>query len=61
LLLLLIDYTPWCNALFGAAPTGADVWLYIIAFMPGMLLIEELRKRVVRKMTRRKSSDNTGQ
>jgi sodium/potassium-transporting ATPase subunit alpha len=61
ILLLLIDYTPWGNALFGTAPIGGNVWLYIIAFMPGMLLIEELRKRVVREMTRRKSSDNTGQ
>ncbi len=49
MLLLLTDYTPWGNALFGTAPIGAEVWLYIIAFMPAMLLIEELRKRVVRR------------
>jgi sodium/potassium-transporting ATPase subunit alpha len=60
-LLLLIDYTPWGNTLFGTAPIGSNVWLYIIAFMPGALLIKELRKWVVRKMIRRKSSDNTGQ
>jgi sodium/potassium-transporting ATPase subunit alpha len=50
LLLLLIAYTPWGNALFGTAPLGAEVWLYIIAFMPAMLLAEELRKAVVRRM-----------
>lgn len=50
LLLLLIDYTPWGNALFGTAPLGAEVWLFIIAFMPAMLLAEELRKAVVRRM-----------
>lgn len=61
MLLLLIDYTPRGNALFDAAPIGGNVWLYIIAFVPGMLLIEELRKWVMRKMTRRKPSDNTGQ
>ncbi|MDO8292609.1 MAG: cation-transporting P-type ATPase [Gallionella sp.] len=48
-LLLLINYTPWGNALFGTAPIGAEAWLYIIAFMPAMLLIEELRKWVVRR------------
>lgn len=49
LLLLLIDYTPWGNALFGTMPIGAKVWLLIIAFMPVMLLMEELRKAVVRR------------
>ncbi|MBI3480204.1 MAG: cation-transporting P-type ATPase [Nitrosomonadales bacterium] len=49
LLLLLIVYTPWGNALFGTAPLGADAWLFIIAFAPGMLLLEELRKAMVRR------------
>ncbi|MDP1870266.1 MAG: cation-transporting P-type ATPase [Gallionella sp.] len=49
LLLLLIDYTPWGNALFGTMPIGVKVWLLIIAFMPVMLLMEELRKAVVRR------------
>ena len=48
-LLVLIDYTPWGNALFGTAPLDASVWLFIILFMPGMLLLEELRKAMVRK------------
>ncbi|MBI5439485.1 MAG: cation-transporting P-type ATPase [Nitrosomonadales bacterium] len=48
LLLLLIDYTPWGNALFGTAPLGVEAWLFIIPFGIGMLLLEELRKAVVR-------------
>ncbi|MDO8264223.1 MAG: cation-transporting P-type ATPase, partial [Gallionella sp.] len=48
LLLALIDYTPWGNALFGTAPLGIEVWLFIIPFGIGMLLLEELRKAVVR-------------
>ncbi len=48
-LLVLIVYTPWGNALFGTAPLDAGVWLFIILFMPGMLLLEELRKAMVRK------------
>ena len=49
LLLLLIDYTPWGNALFGTAPLTAEVWLFIMPFGIGMLLLEELRKAVVRR------------
>lgn len=48
-LLMLIDYTPWGNALFGTAPIGGVVWLYILLFMPAMLLAEEARKWVVRR------------
>ncbi len=48
LLLLLIDYTPWGNALFGTAALGLEVWLFILPCMLLMLLAEELRKAVVR-------------
>jgi magnesium-transporting ATPase (P-type) len=48
-LLLLIAYTPWGNALFGTAPLNAEVWLFILPFGIGMLLLEELRKALVRK------------
>ncbi|MBY0576152.1 MAG: cation-transporting P-type ATPase [Gallionellaceae bacterium] len=49
LLLVLIDYTPWGNALFGTAPPDAAVWLFVIPFGIGMLLLEELRKMAVRR------------
>ena len=52
LLVLLIDYTPWGNALFGTAPLEAEVWLFIVPFGIGMLLLEELRKAVVRRRSR---------
>jgi magnesium-transporting ATPase (P-type) len=47
-LIVLIDYTPWGNALFGTAPIPAAVWLFIIPFALGMLALEELRKWFVR-------------
>ncbi len=53
LLLLMIDYTPWGNALFGTAPLDVEVWLFIVPFGIGMLLLEELRKAVVRRRMRR--------
>ncbi|HSM98104.1 MAG TPA: cation-transporting P-type ATPase, partial [Gallionella sp.] len=50
-LLMLIACTPWGNALFGTAPPDSETWLFIMAFMPGMLLLEELRKAVLRRMS----------
>ena len=47
-LILLIDYTPWGNALFGTAPIPLAVWLFIIPFAFAMLALEELRKWFVR-------------
>ena len=47
-LIALIDYTPWGNALFGTAPIPVAVWLFIIPFALGMLALEELRKWLVR-------------
>jgi magnesium-transporting ATPase (P-type) len=48
LLLALIVYSPWGNALFGAAPLDAAVWWFILPFGLGMLLLEEARKAVAR-------------
>ena len=48
-LILLIDYTPWGNTIFGTAPIPAVTWLFIIPFALAMLALEELRKWIVRK------------
>ncbi len=55
-MMLLIDYTALGNSLFGTAPLGMEVWLFIVPFGVGMWLLEELRKAVVRGMERRKAS-----
>lgn len=47
-LILLIDYTPWGNALFGTLPIGMEVWLYVVPFAFAMLALEEVRKWWVR-------------
>jgi len=49
LLLALIVYTPWGNALFGTAPLDAAIWWFILPFGIGMLLLEEARKAVARR------------
>jgi sodium/potassium-transporting ATPase subunit alpha len=48
-ILLLISYTPWGNSLLGTAPVGEKVWGVILPFALGMLLLEELRKWLVRR------------
>ena len=48
-LLVAIDYTSWGNFVLGtAAPPGA-LWLFIVPFAVGMLVLEELRKWLVRR------------
>ena len=48
---LAIDYTPLGNLIFGTAPLQAKVWLFVIPFALGMLLLEELRKSLVRRLS----------
>ena len=49
LLILAIDYTPWGNQLFGTAPLGLDVWLFVMPFAVVMLILEEARKYLARR------------
>jgi sodium/potassium-transporting ATPase subunit alpha len=48
-LLLAIVYTPWGNRLFGTAPLGADVWLYMLPFALLLGVAEEARKAWLRR------------
>jgi sodium/potassium-transporting ATPase subunit alpha len=47
-LILLIDYTAWGNVIFGTAPISGRVWLFVMPFAVGLLVLEELRKWLVR-------------
>jgi magnesium-transporting ATPase (P-type) len=49
-LILFIDYTSWGNSLFGTTPISINVWLYVVPFALTMLLLEELRKVLVRRL-----------
>jgi calcium-translocating P-type ATPase len=48
-LILLIDYTPVGNWLFGTAPIVGKVWLLVIPFALGMVVLEEFRKWLTRR------------
>jgi calcium-translocating P-type ATPase len=47
-LILLITYTGPGNAVFGTAPIGYAVWMFVLPFALTMLLLEEMRKAIVR-------------
>lgn len=49
-LILLIDYTPLGNDIFGTLPLAGSDWLFTIPFALGMLTLEEMRKWLVRKL-----------
>ena len=49
LLIGLIVYTPWGNALFGTQPLPLNAWLAMVPFVAGMFVLEEGRKWLVRR------------
>lgn len=49
LLILAIDYTSLGNHIFGTAPIGWEVWLFVLPFAAGMLVLEEIRKALARR------------
>jgi sodium/potassium-transporting ATPase subunit alpha len=59
-LILLIDYTAWGNVIFGTAPISGRVWLFVMPFAVGLLVLEELRKWLVRRWMRSRGGSLEG-
>ena len=53
-LIILIDYSPWGNAMLDTAPITGKVWLFIVPFAIGLFILEEVRKWFVRNWRRNK-------
>ena len=51
-LMLAIVYMPWGQAVFGTAALTLDAWLFMLPLAAAMLLLEELRKMLVRLVLR---------
>jgi len=49
LLMLVIGYTPFGNAVWHTAPLPPRFWLFMLPFMAGMALLEEGRKWICRR------------
>jgi Ca2+-transporting ATPase len=48
-LIFLIVYTPFLNTFIGTAPFPLANWLFLLAWMPALLLVDEVRKFLVRR------------
>lgn len=51
-LLLMINYTPWGHTLLLTAPLNGATWALMIPLAAGMLMLEELRKALARRLKR---------
>ena len=58
ILVVLIDYTPWGNMLLSTRPVPAALWLFLFPFAFGMLLAEEVRKWLVRRILQARSASH---
>lgn len=55
-LVLAINYTALGNWIYGTAPSGAALWLFVLPFALGMLALEEGRKWLRRRSTMKKGT-----
>lgn len=51
-IILCIDYTKLGNMIFGTAPIGLNIWLFVIPWAVAMLLLEETRKWLAHALKR---------
>jgi magnesium-transporting ATPase (P-type) len=49
ILILAIVYTPFGNQVVGTAPFPAANWLFLIAWIPSLVLVDEIRKALLRR------------
>jgi magnesium-transporting ATPase (P-type) len=47
-LVFLIVYTPWLQAIFGTAAFPLNNWWFLFAWTPSLLIVDEVRKFIVR-------------
>jgi Ca2+-transporting ATPase len=48
LLVIAITYTPFLQAVIGTAPFPAWHWLFLVAWVPALIVMDELRKALLR-------------
>ena len=51
-LVVLLVYAPLANEVFGTAPFAPSYWLFLVAWVPALLVADELRKAMVRRRER---------
>jgi magnesium-transporting ATPase (P-type) len=53
LLVLLLIYVPFLQTVFGTAPFPIENWLFLFAWAPALLVVDELRKAWMRRVVSR--------
>ncbi len=48
-IILLLVHTPFLQKVFGLAPLALSHWIFLLIFPPVLLLLEEARKRIMKK------------
>ena len=61
LLLLLIVYVPVLQTVFGTQAFPAGTWVFLLAWVPSLLLVDEVRKALVRRSQKTRSPASYGQ
>jgi potassium/sodium efflux P-type ATPase len=52
-LIVMLVYLPFANGVFGTAPFDPGYWAFLVAWIPALLVADELRKAVLRRLERR--------
>ncbi|RIK36164.1 MAG: ATPase [Chloroflexi bacterium] len=52
-IIVLVVYTPFLQAVFGTAPLGLRDWIFLFAWTPTLLVADEARKFLVSRLQRR--------
>ncbi len=52
-LIVLVVYVPGLQSIFGTAPLDPGYWLFLFTWAPSLLVVDELRKALVRRRERR--------
>jgi P-type Ca2+ transporter type 2C len=56
-LVFLIVYTPFMNAFIGTGPFPASYWLFLVPFIPSLIIIDEVAKFIKRKFDSNKGAN----
>jgi sodium/potassium-transporting ATPase subunit alpha len=58
-IILVIDYTPAGQALFGTASIGWSAWAIVLPFALGTLMLDEARKAIMRRVAEPSRTDTS--
>jgi magnesium-transporting ATPase (P-type) len=58
-LVVVIIHVPIAQGIFGTAAFPVEYWLFLLAWAPALLIVDEFRKALVRRRERRAAGDRS--